>query len=65
MYRGRIMPARKKKRREAGGPMTAAGLIRFYEEAEVGIKMKPLTIIAIAVFMIIVVAVLRFIAPPT
>ncbi len=46
-----------RKKREAPGPFTAAGLIRFYEEADVGIKMKPqiLVILALAFSIAIIV----------
>ncbi|MET1160768.1 MAG: preprotein translocase subunit Sec61beta [Thermoprotei archaeon] len=44
------------RRERASGPFTAAGLIRFYEEADIGIKMKPYTlIILIVVFTAIVI----------
>jgi len=36
-------------RKKAPGPFTAAGLVRFYEEADVGIKMKPYTLVALAI----------------
>ncbi len=42
------MPTRRKKRKEAPGPFTAAGLVRFYEESDVGIKMKPHLVIIFA-----------------
>ncbi|MCD6300729.1 MAG: preprotein translocase subunit Sec61beta [Staphylothermus sp.] len=37
-----------KKRKEAPGPFTAAGLVRFYEEADVGIKIKPQVLVILA-----------------
>jgi len=37
-----------KKRRKQGGPMTAAGLISFYDEYEGKIKISPTTLILLA-----------------
>jgi len=37
-----------RKKKEAPGPFTAAGLIRFYEEADVGIKIKPQILVILA-----------------
>lgn len=53
-----------KKKKEAPGPFTAAGLVRFYEEADVGIKMKPYVIIVLAVALTITVIVLQKIPLP-
>ena len=39
--------------------MSVAGLIRFYEETEVGIKLSPLTLIIIATITIALVLILR------
>ncbi|MEZ0393450.1 MAG: preprotein translocase subunit Sec61beta [Desulfurococcaceae archaeon] len=36
------------RRRREGGPLTAAGLVRFYEEFDVGIKLKPHVLIIVA-----------------
>lgn len=45
-----------RKRRQAG-PMSAAGLISFYEELEGRIRMGPVTVLAIAVaFSLLVIA---------
>ncbi len=58
------MPARpRKKKKEAPGPFTAAGLVRFYEEADVGIKMKPHIIIIIALALTLTVIILQKIYP--
>lgn len=54
-----------KKKKEAPGPFTAAGLVRFYEEADVGIRMKPYVIIVLAVALTITVIVLQKIPLPT
>lgn len=58
------MPKSKAKRksrgkREAPGPFTAAGLIRFYEEADIGIKMKPQVLIIMAIAFTVAVIVLQ------
>jgi len=53
----------RRRRREGPGPFTAAGLIRFYEEVEEGIKMKPYMIVIIAFTLIAVVIALNFIKP--
>ena len=45
-------------RKKAPGPFTAAGLVRFYEEADVGIKMKPHTLIILATAFTVIVIVL-------
>ncbi|MCD6487733.1 MAG: preprotein translocase subunit Sec61beta [Desulfurococcales archaeon] len=56
------MPS-KRKRKEAPGPFTGAGLVRFYEEADVGIKMKPQVIIFIAIALTIAVIALQKLYP--
>jgi len=43
------------------GPLTAAGLIRFYEEVDVGVKMKPYTLIIIATLFTIAIIVLNIV----
>ncbi len=44
------------RRKRTGGPMSAAGLISFYEEYEGAIKISPTTVIILsAVFTFIVV----------
>ncbi len=53
--------ARKKgrgKKEKAPGPFTAAGLVRFYEEADVGIKMKPYVLVILALAFTITVILL-------
>lgn len=45
-------------KKKAPGPFTAAGLVRFYEEADVGIKMKPYTLIALAIGFTVIVIIL-------
>ncbi|MEB3774018.1 MAG: preprotein translocase subunit Sec61beta [Desulfurococcales archaeon] len=44
------------RRRKQSGPMTAAGLISFYDEYEGKIKMSPMTLVIVAsVYALIVV----------
>ena len=57
------MPGSRKKR-ESPGPFTGAGLVRFYEEADVGIKMKPYIIIGLAFAMTVIVIVAQKLLPP-
>ncbi len=57
------MPARAKKKKESPGPFTVAGLVRFYEEADVGIKIKPHIVIAISMILAIMVIVVQKIMP--
>jgi preprotein translocase subunit Sec61beta len=46
-----------KKRRTSEGPMPAAGagLIRFFADQSEGIKVGPVTVLAISIFLIIIV----------
>jgi len=45
-----------RKRKREGGPMSAAGLIAFYDEYEGKVKMSPITLVlASTVFAVIVV----------
>ena len=55
--------SKKRRKREAGGPLTAAGLVRFYEETEVGIKVKPYIVITVAILFTATVLILRLILP--
>lgn len=41
------MSSKKKKRQ--GTPMSSAGLVRFYEEANIGLKLKPAYIVGISI----------------
>lgn len=36
------------RRRRTGGPMSAAGLISFYDEYEGGIKVSPTTVVIVS-----------------
>jgi len=43
------------------GPLTAAGLIRFYEEVDVGVKIKPHILVILAlVFTLAVIILSKF-----
>lgn len=46
------MSARRRRRREAPMPQSAAGLLRFFEEEAKGIKIRPEVILIIAASMI-------------
>ncbi len=53
-----------RRRRKTGpGPFTAAGLVRFYEEVEEGIKLKPEFVIFTAVAITVIVILLNVILP--
>lgn len=47
------MSARKKKRQ--GTPMSSAGLVRFYEESNVGIKLKPAYVVGISIAFTVII----------
>ncbi len=50
---------RKEGKKKPGGPMTAAGLISFYEETESRIKLTPTWIFLISVAYVGIVVILR------
>lgn len=53
-----------RRRRKTGpGPFTAAGLVRFYEEVEEGVKLKPEFVIFTAVAVTVIVILLNVILP--
>ncbi|MCS7138200.1 MAG: preprotein translocase subunit Sec61beta [Candidatus Caldarchaeum sp.] len=52
-----------KKRKEAPMPASGAGLLRFFEEESKGIKVRPEIVIGASAALIIIVTVLRFLAP--
>lgn len=56
--------SKSKKRRETRGPMSAAGLISFYEELEEGLKISPTAVLVAAVLFTIAVAILSRAIPP-
>ncbi|MCE4599232.1 MAG: preprotein translocase subunit Sec61beta [Desulfurococcales archaeon] len=49
------------RRRRQSGPMTAAGLISFYDEYEGKIKMSPTTLVLIAAVYAVIVVVAHLI----
>ena len=57
------MPSSRRRRRTGPGPFTAAGLVRFYEEVEEGIKIKPEIVIITAIALTVLIAVLNVILP--
>jgi preprotein translocase subunit Sec61beta len=54
LLRGFSLSRQKRRKEEAPMPSTAAGLLRFYEEESVGIKVKPEVIISIAIALILI-----------
>ncbi len=53
-----------RRRRKTGpGPFTAAGLVRFYEEVEEGVKLKPEFVIFTAVAITVIIILLNVILP--
>ncbi|MBS7606997.1 preprotein translocase subunit Sec61beta [Candidatus Bathyarchaeota archaeon] len=56
------MSSRRERRRErrAPAPATSAGLLRFFEEESLGIKIRPRTLIILAIAFIIVCVIVRF-----
>ncbi|MCS7142651.1 MAG: preprotein translocase subunit Sec61beta [Aigarchaeota archaeon] len=55
--------SKRRPRREAPLPATAAGLLRFFEEEGKGIKIRPEAVVGIGIAMIVMVLLLRLIAP--
>ncbi len=55
---------KKRGKKKAGGPPTAAGLIRFYEEMDVGVKVKPHYIIIIALLFTAIIVAFSKLLPP-
>jgi len=54
---------RGRRRRETPGMFSAAGLVRYYEESDVGLKIKPHILVAIMIAFTVTVIVLSKIAP--
>lgn len=54
----------RRSRRKSGtpGPPTSAGLLRFFEEESLGIKIKPRTLIALTVAFIVICLLIQFFA---
>ncbi|MEM0506882.1 MAG: preprotein translocase subunit Sec61beta [Thermosphaera sp.] len=55
--------SRKARKREGPGLLSAAGLVRFYEESDVGVKLKPHVLIGVMVAFTIAVIALSKLAP--
>lgn len=49
------------KKRRQGGPMSAAGLIAFYDEYEGRVKLSPVTLVLIATAFTVIVVVAHII----
>jgi preprotein translocase subunit Sec61beta len=55
------LPSKKRGRRQ-GGPMTAAGLISFYDEYEEKVRVSPTALVIITAIYIVIVALARLLA---
>lgn len=53
----------RRRRRTGPGPFTAAGLVRFYEEVEEGIKMRPELVVLTAIALTVIVILLNILLP--
>lgn len=53
----------RRRRRTGPGPFTAAGLVRFYEEVEEGIKMRPELVVLTAIVLTVIVILLNILLP--
>ncbi len=53
----------RRRRRTGPGPFTAAGLVRFYEEVEEGIKLRPEIVVLTAVGITVLVILLNILLP--
>ncbi|MEM3670533.1 MAG: preprotein translocase subunit Sec61beta [Thermoprotei archaeon] len=49
-----------KRKKKQGAPMSSAGLVRFYEEENLGLKLKPGYIIAVSAVFAVVIALAHF-----
>ncbi|MEM2961223.1 MAG: preprotein translocase subunit Sec61beta [Candidatus Bathyarchaeia archaeon] len=56
------MSGRREKRRQrtAPAPVTSAGLLRFFEEESLGMKIKPRTLVILTMAFIIICIILQF-----
>ena len=50
-----------RRRRRTEGPLTAAGLVRFFEDVEAKVRISPMTIIIIAIVASVLATVLNYI----
>ncbi len=53
----------RRRRRTGPGPFTAAGLVRFYEEVEEGIKLRPEIVVLTAIGITVLVILLNVLLP--
>ncbi|ADV65490.1 preprotein translocase subunit Sec61beta [Desulfurococcus mucosus] len=58
------MSKKGRRRRDTPGMFSAAGLVRYYEESDVGVKLKPHVLVALMVAFTVAVIVLSKVAPP-
>jgi preprotein translocase subunit Sec61beta len=49
-----------RKRKKQGAPMSSAGLVRFYEEENLGLKLKPGYIIGISAIFAVIISLAHF-----
>lgn len=50
----------RRRRREGGGPLSAAGLVRFFEETEAPFIINPKTLILISFMFIAIIILMNF-----
>ncbi|MCC6010839.1 MAG: preprotein translocase subunit Sec61beta [Desulfurococcaceae archaeon] len=55
--------SKRKGKRDTPGVMSAAGLIRFYEETDAVITIKPHLLIAICIVLVVIVIILSKVLP--
>lgn len=51
-----------RRKRETVGPPTSAGLLRFFEEESLGVKIKPRTLMILIIAFIIICVFIQFFA---
>ncbi len=50
-----------RRRRRTGGPLTAAGLVRFFEDVEARVRISPMAIIIIAIAASVLTLILNYV----
>ncbi len=58
---GEVVMSPRRRKRKGEGPLTAAGLVRFFEDVEAKVRISPMAILIIAMAASVVAAVLNFI----
>ncbi len=58
---GEVVMSPRRRRRRSEGPLTAAGLVRFFEDVEAKVRISPMAILIIAMAASVVAAVLNFV----